>query len=154
MPLPVVSTPPTEGGFILILDDASTYSIPAALLPVILTPGRPVDNVGRAVGSTTWIRHGPGGLTPEPLRFTGSIWGSDASSQLDALQAAARAAVTLTFDGPATATWVYISTGLWVEIAAGESVVIDGGDVNARERNRNVFNTTLVLFPTAPVGLE
>lgn len=134
MPLPVVSTPPTEGDFVLTLADASTYSIPAALAPVTLTPGRPVDSVGRAVGSTTWVRHGPSGLNPEPLRFFGRLWGSNAVTQLNDLQTAARAAVSIT-DGVTTQK-------------------LDGGDVSARERSLTTFDVTLMLFPTSPVEFE
>lgn len=154
MALPTVVTPPTGGGFTLTLDDDTTYIVPVAFTPLTLTPGQPADEVGRAPSATTWIRYGPTGRNPEPLRFRGRLWGSDAHTQLDTLQAAAKAAVTLTYDGPAEATWVYLSTGFWVEVAAGRPVTVDGGDANARETRRNDFAVTLLLFPTAPVGLE
>jgi hypothetical protein len=130
MTLPLVSPPTRDGPFALTLSDDSVYYLPAALLPSTFRPGRPADTVGRAVGSTTWIRFGPGGREPGPLRFRGRLFGSDASAQLNELRIKVRDAVSVTY--------------------RGLTITLEDGDVNGREVSLRVFDVTVILLPDGP----
>lgn len=150
MPLPLVAAPTRDGMFVLTLDDDTVYYLPGSFVPDSFTVGTPGDEVGRAVGSSSWIRYGTGGRRPAALRFRGRLFGSDAGSQLTELQTKVKAAASVAYRGLPGGSWVYISTGLWVELAAGKTITVTRGDVNARERALQDFDVTIVLLPDQP----
>lgn len=127
MALPQPTALPTTTDFVITKSDASTYTLPIGFRPNQFSLGQPVDKVGRVVGSTKWIRYGANALEPEPFILYGQLKGANAYTKLDEVQVAAK-------DG------IKFNSG-YIEYD------IDGGDVEAHEKSRDLIEVTLILFP-------